>query len=455
MDLFARTSGIRLTLVVLLLLLGIGSLVYNNYLVKKLLNQERISIELWAKAIEFNAMPVHQQASSRLLMLANTLQELENVPDSLVQEVLEIENLRSSTDFVTNEIILNESRDFEIPAVLVDSNDNPLKSINNTIDENGEVKVTVEYGFKNIPESKIDTPEKRAEMVKKLKRENPGIPIVIGEGDAQIRQYVYYGESATVRLLRYFPYIQMAILALLLGVGFTTYQSLARAEQSNLWVGMAKEAAHQLGTPISSLLGWVHLFKEEYANDAEAIKLISEIEKDVERLGGVAERFGKIGSKPELSEMSIEPVLEGVITYLERRLPQLKKVVEVQKNLEAKTLVNINPELFQWAVENLVKNAMDALKSTKNKPIISITSAERDNQVIIDVKDTGIGLDPKHAKDIFRPGYSTKKRGWGLGLSLTKRIVEEYHQGKVFVHHSELGVGTTMRIVLPKNKKKA
>lgn len=444
MNLFARTSGIKVALVIFLLLLGAGSLIYNNYLVKKILRQERISVELWAKAIEFNARPIHQQASTRLLLLANSLGQNKNVPDSLVNELLEIESIRSSSDFVTDELILNEDRNFEIPAVVVDTNDQPLEYNYPNVD------TEIEYSFKNIPLYKIDTPEKRAAMVAKLKEKNPPIKIALGDESTRIQQYVYYGESRTVQLLRYFPYIQMGIMALLLGVGYTTYQSLKRTEQSNLWVGMAKEAAHQLGTPISSLFGWIHLFKDEYETDANAMNMISEIEKDVDRLSGVAERFGKIGSTPELNSMSIEPVLNGVISYLERRLPQLGKAVEVQKSLTATSAVKINPELFQWAVENLVKNAMDALKTVEHSPTISIRSKETETHVIIDIRDSGIGIDPKHQKNVFRPGYSTKKRGWGLGLSLTKRIVEEYHSGKVFVHQSEPGKGTTMRISLPK-----
>ena len=450
MELFARSTGIKGALIALLIMVGAGSLIYNQYMVKKILRQERISVELWAKAIEFNARPIHQQGNTRLLLLANELQQREGFPDSLVNELLEVENIRSSSDFVTDELILNEDRNFEIPAVVVDENDKPLEYMYPSMLENGESEVTVEYGFKNVPSNKVDTPEKRAALVAKLKEENPSIQIVLGNDNQRINQYVYYGESRTVQVLRYFPYIQFGIVSLLLGIGYTTYQSLKRTEQSNLWVGMAKEAAHQLGTPISSLFGWIHLFKDEYETDEHAMQMIGEIEKDVERLSGVAERFGKIGSTPELTTMSIEPVLNGVINYLERRLPQLGKAVDVQKDLKAIAEVKLNPELFQWAVENLVKNAMDALKSVESKPFISIRSIETDTHVIIDIKDSGIGIDPKHQKNVFRPGYSTKKRGWGLGLSLTKRIVEEYHDGKVFVHQSEPDKGTTMRISLPK-----
>jgi len=346
-------------------------------------------------------------------------------------------------------LILGESRNFEIPAVVVDENDVPLEYTFVTLNADGEQETTIEYGFMNVPFADIDTPEKRMALVQKLKDTNPPIEIIIGDENTLISQFVYYGESQTVQLLRFFPYFQIAIMALLLAIGYTTYRSLKYTEQSNLWVGMAKEAAHQLGTPISSLFGWIELFKEDHSKDEGASKLITEIENDVVRLKGVAERFGKIGSAPELIPMEIEPIFGDVISYLERRLPQLGKAVVVEKKLTAKGLVALNPELFQWAVENLVKNAMDALKKTKSEAFIRISSYKRDGSIYIDINDSGSGIEAKNTKNVFRPGFSTKKRGWGLGLSLTKRIIEDYHNGKVFVHQTELGKGTTMRIILP------
>lgn len=437
-------------LILFLVLLGAGSLVYNNFLVSKILDKERINVELWAKAIEYNALPVDQQASTQLLLLATELSTMDDVPDSITQKLIEIESLRSSRDFVTDELILDESRNFEIPAVVVDENDTPLEYTYITTNEVGEQVTTIDYGFKNVPLSDIDTPEKREALVKKLKATNPAIEIIIGDENTRISQFVYYGESPTVQLLRYFPYFQIGIMALLLGIGYTTYRSLKYTEQSNLWVGMAKEAAHQLGTPISSLFGWIELFKDDYEKDENANKLIKEIENDVLRLKGVAERFGKIGSAPELVPMEIEPILDDVTGYLERRLPQFGKAVDVQKSLKATGKVAINPELFQWAVENLVKNAMDAIKKSSTTAAIGIYSTENDEAVIIDITDTGSGIDSKNTKNVFRPGFSTKKRGWGLGLSLTKRIIEDYHNGRVFVEQSEIGKGTTMRIILPK-----
>lgn len=452
MNLFAQSGWIKFLLIVFLLLLGAGSLVYNNYLVGKILNQERKSVELWAKAIEFNALPVHQQSSTQLIDIARELMTNPDISDSLVAKVLEIETLKSSTNFVTDELILDESGYFNIPAVVVDSNDVPLES--SYLSEVGDGTVSTDYYFKNIPIKQIDTPEERAEMVQELKRTNPPIKIILGDENTKLAQFVYYGESPTVRILRFFPYVQILIMSLLLAIGYTTYKSITRTEQSNLWVGMAKEAAHQLGTPISSLYGWIHLFKDEFSKDDSALHIVSEIENDVQRLSGVAERFGKIGSAPELTSMNIKPILEDVVGYMERRLPRLGKAVEVKKNLDAEAEVQINPELFQWAIENLVKNAMDALNHKDNQSFIGVYSKIKGREIIIDIEDSGAGIEPQKFKTVFRPGFSTKKRGWGLGLSLTKRIIEEYHKGKIFVLRSELGAGTVMRIVLAINEEK-
>ncbi len=449
MNLFAQSGWIKIFLVLFLVLLGAGTLIYNNYLVNKILEQERVSVELWAKAIEFNADPSHQRATSLLLEAQDILRRNETVGDSVIAMLSEVESLKNSRDFVTDELILDEDHNFRSPAVLVDENDNPIATQHQEYtSDSTPPNVTVEYSFINVDPEDINTGTKRAELVEELKSVNPPIEIVIEFETTRIVQYVYYGESPTVSLLRYVPYIQIAILTLLLGIGYTTYKSITRIEQSNLWVGMAKEAAHQLGTPISSLFGWIHLFRDEYKNDESGNKIINEIENDVQRLSGVAERFGKIGSEPELNQMDVKPVLEEVVGYMEKRLPRLGKGVEVRKSLKAEGMVKLNPELFQWAVENLVKNAMDALKDKTGDSFISVSSHQEDGHIVIDIQDSGSGIESRNAKNVFKPGFSTKKRGWGLGLSLTKRIIEDYHKGKVFVLRSELGEGTTMRIML-------
>lgn len=428
MKLFVSSNRIKIVLVLLLLFLGAGSVIYNQYLVSKILEHERSSVELWAKGIEFNSLPVNEQASTKLLNAARALEQYPNVPDSLINLIYEAENAKSSVDFVTEEIILTPER-FEVPTIVV-----------------GEGNFVT--ASKNVDSTRLSTSRERERLIREYRSLNPAVKIVIGDEKKQLVQFVYYGESPTVRLLRYFPFLQILLLMLLLGIGYTSYKSITRSEQSNLWVGMAKEAAHQLGTPISSLYGWIELMKDEYRYDETATNITNEIEKDVQRLAGVAERFGKIGSEPELKLMNIEPILEQVMAYMERRLPRLGKAVKVQRSLEAKGMVMINPDLFQWAIENLVKNAIDSLPSSQKDSFIKVSSIIEGNEILIDIEDSGSGIDIKFVRNVFRPGFSTKKRGWGLGLSLTRRIVEDYHKGSVYVLRSELNEGTTMRVTL-------
>tara|TARA_Y200000002_G_scaffold54968_1_gene40349 strand:+ start:57086 stop:58435 length:1350 start_codon:yes stop_codon:yes gene_type:complete len=446
MKLFDRTGPTKWILVLLLVFLGLDSVVYNQYLINRILEQERASVQLWAKALEFNALPIHQESSRLLLNVIDQLESQKATPDSLIQMLEEVEGLRSTQNFVTDELILDNRGSFKLPAVLVDDNDHPLEYL--LLDEKGEQ--VVEYSFRNVRSTNVETEEKRLAYVQKLKNMNPPIPITVGDGEEALRQYVYYGESTVVQILRYVPAIQIVVIMLLFFIGYTSLVSITRMEQSNLWVGMAKEAAHQLGTPISSLLGWIHLFRDDLSEQSEQHSLLNEIEKDVYRLKGVAERFGKIGSKPELKPLEIAPVLDGAIKYMERRLPKIAGEVNIKTDLQATGLVELNSELLQWAVENLMKNAMDALQMTQESSNngITIRSYTESNRMVLEIADTGIGMDAATKKNIFRPGYSTKKRGWGLGLNLTKRIVEEYHGGELTVTKSEPGVGTTMQIRL-------
>lgn len=428
MNLFAKSNRIKFILIILLISLGVGSIVYNQYLVEKILEQERASVELWSKAIEFNSRPLDEQANAKLIKAVQMMEEIDSVPDSIIELIMEAEAAKTSADFVSEEIIIEQNR-FKIPTIVVDSNDVILHK-------------------KNIDESRLSTEDGRKELVKEFKNLNPPLNIIIGNEHKRIPQFVYYGESPTVQQLRYFPFIQILLLGLLLGIGYTTFRSITRSEQSNLWVGMAKEAAHQLGTPISSLYGWLQILKDEYEHEPEVQNIATEIESDVQRLRGVAERFGKIGSEPELQLMELQPILEQVVFYLQQRMPRLGKGVVVEKELNADVMVKINPELFQWAIENLVKNALDALHNTNREARICITSKTENNEVIIDIEDTGSGIEIQNLKSIFKPGVSTKKRGWGLGLSLTRRIIEEYHNGSVYVLRSEINEGTTMRVLL-------
>ncbi|MCC5913080.1 MAG: HAMP domain-containing histidine kinase [Balneolaceae bacterium] len=419
------SNRIKIILVVLLVLLAGASFVYNQFLLNRIMAQERASIELWAKAFEFINQPIHDQRSRNLITVANELQGYNEVPDSLSRMILEAESAESQTNFVFNEIIQPDL--FQIPVVLVDASGFIVHYRNIHDDEDiDQMQLVERYGAYNEP-----------------------IPIRFGEEPNMQTQSAYYGESPTLSYLRYFPYVQFGILALLIGVGYTTYRSITRSEQSNLWVGMAKEAAHQLGTPLSSMYGWLQLLKDRNQNDEEMLTIVYEVENDVTRLKGIAERFNKIGSMPELKRISLEPIIDDVLAYMERRLPQVGKHVEIRKSIQTKAKIELNPELFQWAIENLIKNAMDAMKGTRGDAYVAVTVTQDENQIRIDVEDSGSGIDRKNLNEIFKPGYSTKKRGWGLGLSLTKRIIEEYHKGKIFVLRSEVNKGTTIRILLP------
>ncbi|MEX0648082.1 MAG: HAMP domain-containing sensor histidine kinase [Balneolaceae bacterium] len=419
------SSRVKIILIGLLVLLAGASLVYNHFLIEKIMEQERSNVELWAKAFEHNFDPVHQEVSNKLNQAANILRTYPEVPDSLPRMILEAELAKSTNDFVTNELILPEDL-FGIPVIVVD--------------ESGFMTA---YRF--LEDEELDTES----LVEDFSALHDPITISFGDQRQMQRQYVYYGESPTIRYLRYFPFVQFSILAVLLGIGYTTYRSITRSEQSNLWVGMAKEAAHQLGTPLSSLYGWIQLLKDKYEDDEEALTIAYEVEKDVSRLKGIAERFNKIGSRPELKKIRIEPIIDQVMAYMERRLPQLGKNIEVRKSIRTNAKVKLNAEIFQWAIENLIKNSMDAINKNTGNAFISVSVTEESGRIIIDVEDSGSGIERKELKKIFKPGYSTKKRGWGLGLSLTKRIVEEYHNGKIYVLHSEVDKGTVIRITLP------
>lgn len=409
-------------LIGMLILLGVGSFAYNQYLINQMLKQERNSVELWAKAIEYTSNPMQEEISRQLLMAANQLRENPTVSDSLISMIEDAESDRTSQNFVVQEILLNEQRP-KVPTLIVD--------------ESGEILHT----------NHVDE-ELNSDLIDKFAAMHPPIEIRLGNDEYYQMQYVYYGESPMIRQLRYFPYIQLSLLALLLGIAYVSYRTITKSEQSNLWVGMTKEAAHQLGTPLSSLYGWVELLREEKKEDDFTQRICGELENDITRLRGVAERFNKIGSEPALSLQRIEPILDQVITYMERRLPQLGKDVEVRKYIESHVRVRLNSELFQWSFENLIKNAMDAINASGEKAYVSIKVHRIENDLVIDVEDSGVGIEKKYHKEIFKPGYSTKKRGWGLGLSLTKRIIEEYHDGKVFVLRSEPSVGTVVRIIL-------
>lgn len=294
---------------------------------------------------------------------------------------------------------------------------------------NGEGDIV---SYNNIPESKLLSKAKDIQAVGTM------IEVPLGDGNSH---YIYYDDSDTLVQLAYYPYIQLAVVVLFFIVCFVAILNSKRAEQNRVWVGLSKETAHQLGTPISSLMAWVEILKGKYPSD----ELLPEMERDVERLQMVAERFSKIGSKTEPVVADVNVVIERAVGYMKRRSP-----AKVQYELslsDEPLLAALNIPLLEWVIENLCKNAIDAMSGCGS---ITVAVSSVADKVIVDVTDTGKGIVKTRWKEVFKPGFTTKPRGWGLGLSLAKRIVEEFHRGHIFIKKSVLGKGTTFRIELKK-----
>lgn len=370
------------------------SLLYSNHLSRQLLQQEVSRMNLYAKALEFAG-------------------DLENSPDNC------------EVEWVTQNVIIQNEL---IPTILVFNN---------------EISSTANL---DVPEGLTPEGKKRFEQdyLDQLKSGGAPPPLVIPYIGQEM--YIYYDESAILKKLRLYPYLMLVVIAVFIVIVFGSYMFAKRSEQNKVWVGMAKETAHQLGTPVSSLMAWVELLELNAEGKPEDQDLVRELRKDVERLKTVAERFSKIGSKPELVAAPLIPILEQAVAYFQPRLP--KRVTLTLENLaDPDTVVAVNHALFDWVIENLVKNAIDA---TGGQGSITIRLIDEGKVVCIDVTDTGKGIPKSQFKEVFKPGFTTKKRGWGLGLSLSKRVIENYHKGSIFVHQSEVGKGTTFRVILPK-----
>ena len=308
---------------------------------------------------------------------------------------------------------------------------------NNTIpvivtDEQGNVQTfrNVEIVADNHDDSMAVAARKAADM----RASGRDIRISLGTDAGSI--HVSYDESVMITRLSFYPYVQLGIVLIFVVIAIFALLTSKKAEQNKVWVGLSKETAHQLGTPISSLMAWTEILRETYPDD----ELIPEMDKDVKRLQLIAERFSKIGSIPEPVDTPLAEMLRHVVDYMDRRTSQKVKIIDEFSGCDAHVMVN--PSLFEWVLENLCKNAVDAMEGGGTITIKAFAS----QRVIIDVTDTGKGIDKKNIKNVFRPGFTTKTRGWGLGLSLAKRIVEEYHHGKIYVLKSEVGKGTTFRI---------
>jgi two-component sensor histidine kinase len=323
-----------------------------------------------------------------------------------------------------------------------DPNNRETDIAGNIITENTSIPLIITTDKGVIKDSKnIDTlhsqtnPKLLQEKLAEFKKNHAPIPVDYGTG----KDYVYYGESDLLTQLRYFPYVQITIIILFLVVVLIALSTAHRSLQNQVWVGLSKETAHQLGTPLSSIEAWLEILREEQPGS----EAVLEMQKDLNRLKLVADRFSKVGSAPQLEEENLVTRLEGIVSYMQKRAP--KKVIITLNHKESDIPVNISGPLFDWVMENLIRNALDAMGGEGK---IDITVSNHQQQVWVDVQDNGKGIAAHNAKEVFKPGFTTKKRGWGLGLSLSRRIIEKYHHGSIFVKQSEIGKGTTFRIVL-------
>jgi signal transduction histidine kinase len=394
-------ASVNFKIILLLIALAIagGTLYYTQSLVNKLQERERNIIELYAKGFEY---------------LANS----------------------SSADMDLTFLFDNIIKPIDFPIILTDS-------LNNINPENG-------LDIKNVKYDSTLTEEKKKVYLQNLVNEMDEIhpPINVTYADTIILQRVHYGDSELIKQLKFYPYLQIIIASLFIIIGYIGFSQIKRSEQSNIWVGMAKETAHQFGTPISSLMGWIEMMKINYQKPDAILDITDEISSDVEKLNKITYRFSKIGAKPEIKNQIVFEEVKKVTEYFNRRLPQTGKTVDLSVSGNQTCCAQMNGELFEWVLENLIKNALDAIESKNGK--INIDIVESKKNIEIEVSDNGKGIDLRRRKDVFRPGYSTKKRGWGLGLSLSKRIVEGYHGGKIFVKHSAPDEGTTFKILLKK-----
>ena len=292
---------------------------------------------------------------------------------------------------------------------------------------------------RNVQEPKHNKEEFYKQRINDLRQSQEPIVVQVNE---EVTQYIYYEDSTLLRRLYWFPYVQLAVIIAFIAIAVIALIMAQRSEQNSLWVGLSKETAHQLGTPISSLNAWNELLKATYPTDA----LLPQMDEDIRRLQMIAERFSKIGSQPTLDQQAILPIVQSAMEYMRMRTSN-----KITYTLHADTdcQVMVCKPLFEWVIENLCKNAIDSMEG---KGEITLSLTKQENKVHLDITDTGKGIDRRHFKTIFKPGYTSKKRGWGLGLSLAKRIIEDYHRGKLFVKQSQIGVGSTFRITLEQAK---
>jgi signal transduction histidine kinase len=478
----------------------LASLWYSSRIVKKISDDEREKVRLWAEAVQknaglvkttndlFNKMKVEERKKVELYAAATkeltrdvpdlsfalrVLQDNNTVPviivtndgriggkrnlDSLMErdtvylagQLAEMKTLYPPIEIEyapgkKNFIYYKDSRVFtEIKLVF----DSLIQSFNAEV-ANNSASVPVIYTdstqkrvlqtSKEIDTAVYSNPALLAAKLEEMRQQ--AAPLKINLGDNNI-SYIFYGESFTLKQLRYYPYVQLMIIGLFLLIAYTLFSTARRSEQNLVWVGMSKETAHQLGTPLSSLMAWLELLKQTVKDPL----MLQEMERDIHRLQTITDRFSKIGSQPALEKENVVIILQHAVDYLKQRSSKnVNFILHNKLDHNAEALICV--PLFEWVIENLCKNAIDAMGG---KGSITVTLSGIENSVFIDITDTGKGIPKNKIKAVFEPGFTTKQRGWGMGLSLCKRIIENYHGGKIFVSQSELGKGTTFRIILP------
>jgi len=377
----------KLILLFVAVIIGFASLYITNSLVKELSNEERKKIELWAQAIR-------------------ELSQVNNFADTTQSFTIILDVLHNNTT---------------VPVILTD--------------EDGGI-----LSYRNLSLRRTSHPAELERELEQMKKYREPIEVVLLDGT---KNFVYYKDSTTLTQLAYYPYIQLFIIVLFILVSYYAFSYSRRAEQNRVWIGMAKETAHQLGTPTSSLLAWLEIVKESNLKQ----NLIDNFESDVSRLEKIVDRFSKIGSSPVLVQRNLVEIVNGTIDYLRNRFSSKITFVK-QYDERSAIIIPLNETLIEWVIENIIKNAVDAIGATGT---VSVSITDNDQAVLLDIADNGKGIPRPHFKSVFQPGYTTKSRGWGLGLSLSKRIVEENHNGKLFINSSELDKGTTFRVLLKKN----
>ncbi len=382
-----RIRQVKIILVLAAIVIAVTSLIISNIFVKDLAKEERNKMEIWADAM-------------RSFNMADETTDL-----GLVLKVMNDNNT--------------------IPVIVLDNK--------------GLVQICRNVDVGNRSEK--DSVAYVSHLGKRLYDAGRFIRISMDDTNKKAYVDVCYDDSTILKRLAYYPYVQLGVVLIFVVVAIFALLTSKKAEQNKVWVGLSKETAHQLGTPISSLMAWIEILKENYPDD----DLIPEMDKDVKRLQLIADRFSKIGSLPEPVPSSLSDVVDHVIDYMDRRTSS--KVLMTKKFPQNEIIVNLNASLFEWVIENLCKNAVDAMEGEGH---ITIEVLDLPGKAVIEVTDDGKGIRKKDISSVFKPGFTTKKRGWGLGLSLAKRIVEEYHHGRIFVKRSEVGVGTTFRIEIKK-----